>query len=619
MKKLYTYIGLVILSFFIFSVTRLYASTVEGSSLVFNYNDKYVVNNHSSDFFGENGYLELARAEMEKRGLSYTILFTKNNICVVDNHGGDGYDSLKFTFNYDYSDSSINYDFWYVNHSMCLSDFNNNINMFLLGLSSKFPSNDYGGGILNRSRQFSRNSPKIENFPLTDFKGKMNFFELGFDDYVIPYYYSEKTLFENDVVKYVDFICDSKSYLCPEKLYVNNNSGIVQGFNSQVEFFQSYNNLYGYQEPSLNIEPEYQSFEVYNNAFIIDYDELNGSGSSFSFKVVDGIQPVISSIEYYGLVNDNGLMHYEKLPSDYITQFNYNTSFSNRIFTFSFDVNSFIYTDYVYDQKLSKYDKIYVKVNYENPVKYNKNSYSFSLGLVDQVVLNDVCSECLFLQLDSSGRNTYMFSANKDFDSSKIYFSDVISNDFLYNEFAYVDLSSKTLLSHQVNYVYRQYYYGYFNRLLFDNYKLSSNIGVINNLYMFAVADDKDVNKDYNFGYSRSYQMLYFITPNIYWGSGVYTDNRDSFSGSYVDSDGNRQDLTISGDFTNKRSDLVNSTGISGFFKSAFEKGKDFVNCGVEILSLVTSLFNSFPVSVQSLILLIFFISLIIILIKFIS
>lgn len=212
-----------------------------------------------------------------------------------------------------------------------------------------------------------------------------------------------------------------------------------------------------------------------------------------------------------------------------------------------------------------------------------------------------------------------MFSANKDFDSSKIYFSDVISNDFLYNEFAYVDLSSKTLLSHQVNYVYRQYYYGYFNRLLFDNYKLSSSIGVINNLYMFAVADDKDVNKDYNFGYSRSYQMLYFITPNIYWGNGVYTDNRDSFSGSYVDSDGNRQDLIISGDFTNKRSDLVNSTGISGFFKSAFEKGKDFVNCGVEILSLVTSLFNSFPVSVQSLILLIFFISLIIILIKFIS
>lgn len=118
MKKLYTYIGLVILSFFIFSVTRLNASTVEGSSLVFNYNDKYVVNNHSSDFFGENGYLELTRAEMEKRGLSYTILFTKNNICVVDNHGGDGYDSLKFTFNYDYSDSSINYDFWYVNHSM---------------------------------------------------------------------------------------------------------------------------------------------------------------------------------------------------------------------------------------------------------------------------------------------------------------------------------------------------------------------------------------------------------------------------------------------------------------------------------------------------------------------
>lgn len=619
MKKLYMYIGLVILSFFIFSVTRLNASTVEGSSLVFNYNDKYVVNNHISDFFGENGYLEQTRSEMERGGLSYTILFTKNNICVVDNHGSYGYGPLEFTFNYDYSDSSLNYDFWYVNHSMCLSDYNNNFNLFLLGLTSKFPSNDYRG-ILNRvANNVNRYSPKIENFPLTGFKGKMNFFELGFDDYVIPYYYSEKTLFENDVVKYVDFICDSTSYLCPQKLYVNNNSCNVQGFNSQVEFFQSYNTLYGYQEPSLNIEPEYQSFEVYNNAFIIDYDNLNKSSSSFSFKVVDSVIPTISSVEFYGLVNDNGLMHYELLPNDYITKFNYTTSFVNRIFTFSFDVNSFIYTDFVYDQYLSKFEKIYVKINYENPVKYNKSSYTETLGLSSQIVLNDVCSECLFLQLDSSGRNTYMFSANKDFDSSKIYFSDVIGNDFLYNEFAYVDLSSNILLDNTVNYISRQYFYGSFNKVLFDNIKLSLSTGLVNNLYMFAVADDKAVNKDYNFGYSRSYQMLYFITPNIYWGNGVYNDNRDSLSGSYVDKDGNQQDFTISGDFTNKRSDLVNSTGISGFFKSAFEKGKEFVNCGVEILSLVTSLFNSFPVSVQSLILLIFFISLIIVLIKFIS
>lgn len=608
MKKLYTYIGLVILSFFIFSVTRLNASTI-----VYNYDDEFIIENHKSEFFGESGYLEQLRLLVDQKSTSasWQIYFSKNNLCVYELFYNSNYGKfMSPMFNIVSSDTDSYSDVVFsannLVYSYCLNDYNS----FDAMKESVISANGVNNGVPLYERI-------INNQPfLTD---TIDYFDIGFTDYVIPYYYHNGVA-RNIISTFFTAVGDTSDTMLVNGTHSSSVlAHTASTFGSPVEVFPSYYDLYGYNEPSSSIEPETSSFQIYNNAFIIDYDNLNKSSSSFSFKVVDSVSPTISSVEFYGLVNDNGLMHYELLPNDYITKFNYTTSFVNRIFTFSFDVNSFIYTDFVYDQYLSKFEKIYVKINYENPVKYNKSSYTETLGLSSQIVLNDVCSECLFLQLDSSGRNTYMFSANKDFDSSKIYFSDVIGNDFLYNEFAYVDLSSNILLDNTVNYISRQYFYGSFNKVLFDNIKLSLSTGLVNNLYMLAVADDKDVNKDYNFGYSRSYQMLYFITPNIYWGNGVYNDNRDSLSGSYVDKDGNHQDFTISGDFTNKRSDLVNSTGISGFFKSAFEKGKEFVNCGVEILSLVTSLFNSFPVSVQSLILLIFFISLIIVLIKFIS
>ena len=130
------------------------------------------------------------------------------------------------------------------------------------------------------------------------------------------------------------------------------------------------------------MEPITGSFELYNNAFIIDYDKLNGTSSSFSFKVTDGVEPVIDNIDYYGVVNDNSLMHFEKISNSDITNFIYTTTFSNRVFTLSFGINSLIYNDYVYTEKLSKFEKIYVKINYEDLVKYNKDSFKTILGLI---------------------------------------------------------------------------------------------------------------------------------------------------------------------------------------------------------------------------------------------
>ncbi len=621
MKKLCSYLFIFLCSFFIFSISKLYASVVSNSVLEFNYNDRFVVENHNSNFFGEDGYLEMVREEIDRSGFTspYTIYFSKHDICVTTTHNstGSSVDNAVFNFYYDYSTSNVFYSVRHTYESSCMSDLTApSIGNFLSFLSQSFSS---GNGLstgycsLNPRNEIGYGGcpslPRV-SYNLSNFSGKMNFYDFGFNDYLIPYYYSSNTS------TYYAFSCSSNSYLCPEKIKINSNIANVKGFNSDVEFFQSYYDLYGFQEPKNNMEPITGSFELYNNAFIIDYDKLNGTSSSFSFKVTDGVEPVIDNIDYYGVVNDNGLMHFEKISNSDITNFIYTTTFSNRVFTLSFGTNSLIYNDYVYSEKLSKFEKIYVKINYEDPVKYNKDSFKTTLGLTRQIVFNDVCSECLFVQLDSSGSNTYLFSANKDFDTSKIYFSDVISNDFLYNEFNYIDLNSKVLLDNLVNYSNRQYYYGIFNKILFDNVKLSLSTGLINSL--FQVVNDQ-VESDPQITTSGSYQMLYFITPNIYWGNGVYTADRSTVNGSFVDSDGNKENISISGDFTNHRSNLVNNLGISGLFKSAFEKGKEFVNCSVEILSLVTSLFNSFPTGVQALILLIFFISLIYVLVRFIS
>lgn len=306
------------------------------------------------------------------------------------------------------------------------------------------------------------------------------------------------------------------------------------GFTDTMNIFLY--NKYGFDKPDIN-KLKY----VYNNAIILDTDNLNNATSTFSINLLDNKEPIIKSIQYYGLVNDNGLYHYELL--DNITDFDYTTTFTNKKFTFSFNTNAFTYTD------ISTYEKIYVKINYQEPFKHTNNGFTYTLGTqyTYQIILNTLCDDCVFLSLDSSGKNTYVFSNSDSSKNTLFYYSNIQENKIVYNQPSFIDLANKTLINSDLTIKTYDTFYGSINQLMFDYYNIGSNTGLIMNLYM------NDMSNMYNL--SGAYQIIYFISPNLYWGNGVYTTDRNQVSYDYIDSDGNHQTGTIAGDFTNSLSD----------------------------------------------------------------
>ena len=196
MKKLCSYLFIFLCSFFIFSIFNLYASVVSNSVLEFNYNDRFVVENHNSNFFGEDGYLEMVREEIDRSGFTspYTIYFSKNDICVTTTHtpSGSSVDNAVFDFYYDYSTSNVFYNVRNTYESSCLSDLiNPSIGNFLSFLSEHLSN---GSGLstgycsLNPRKEMIYSCPPLPriSYNLNNFSGKMNFFDFGFNDYLIP-------------------------------------------------------------------------------------------------------------------------------------------------------------------------------------------------------------------------------------------------------------------------------------------------------------------------------------------------------------------------------------------------------------------------------------------------
>ena len=56
-----------------------------------------------------------------------------------------------------------------------------------------------------------------------------------------------------------------------------------------------------------------------NNAFIIDSNYLNDVSGSYEFIFKSSVPPRVSDLQFYGLVNDNGLYHYELLSSNVLS------------------------------------------------------------------------------------------------------------------------------------------------------------------------------------------------------------------------------------------------------------------------------------------------------------
>lgn len=386
-------------------------------------------------------------------------------------------------------------------------------------------------------------------------------------------------LLVNDLTKYssLDFSCNSSktlisadingpicdTFIVPfkrnktNKYYFQNTSsfnninfyGLTANLSEQNKKSEEFSSiflysLYGYDKPDLD-----SSNYIFNNAFILDSSNINNANSSFSFKVDSNLSPDIENIEYFGLVNDGGLMHYEKINN--ISNFNYSTKFSSKVFTFSFNTNSFTYDD------LRSYEKVYIKINYSLPVKYVNKTFKYKLGseYTSQVILNDVCSDCLFVSLDSSGNNTFTFSNIDSSKNTQLFYSNIQDNDILYNKPSFVNLSESGLINSNINIRKYNSFYGTLNKIVFSNYKIANNTGLIMNLYM------NDLSDIYNI--TGSFQIIYFITPNLYWGNSIYAVDRNSVDFSYVDSDGNMNSGTLNGDFSNPYSDYDVSSGFN--------------------------------------------------------
>ena len=294
----------------LFSILKLDAATKP--QLILNYDSEFISQNHKSQFFGENGYLERVRKVLTSGNVNlpkYAIYFSKNDLCVENykyeftywsNHGygGKRQRSLYVSYNYYY----LNGTFYVSNlvsknsKKSCLSNFAD-IDSFIESLTN-FDSS---------ANNFSSNVNVINSVDVSIEKlnGNFDYFDLGFTDYYIPYYsnldnyqFKENILFNEDFDQKDSF----SDYTSITNYYYTN-------FSNSLPY---YYNKKGYEEPATQV-----GGFVYNTALIIDSKNINNAATSFEFKTE--AEPIISSIEYYAVVNDNGLKHYEKLSDDKIT------------------------------------------------------------------------------------------------------------------------------------------------------------------------------------------------------------------------------------------------------------------------------------------------------------
>lgn len=413
---------------------------------------------------------------------------------------------------------------------MCLKQFND-IDSYLNALTN-FNAN---ASLMSQIRVIDSVSITLDKL-----SSSFDLYDLGFTDYYVLYSQSkESSSFYNVLTENIF-----------ARKYFNEKEDFPE-YTSISHYYSTSKTTYygtkGFVEPSV----PYGGY-VKNTALILDSENINNAYTSFEFKTET--QPIISSIEFYGIVNDNGLKHFEKLSEDKITDFTYKTTYVNKKFSFSFAKNAFVYTDYVYDTYLTKYENIYVKINYSNAFQVYNNSLKYTLGpYTNQLFNNDVCSECMFLQLETSGSNTYLFSNSDSSKTTAFYYTDVEKNEFLYNEPSFLNLTDKTTLVTDIKVRKLKSYYATFNKVSFDTYQLGGNTGLIMSLYFLGTYDlaNGTILNHNGTAWSGSFQMLFLLTPNIYWSDSVYSLTRDSFTGKSINENAEVEEITIKGDFIN--------------------------------------------------------------------
>ena len=205
-------------------------------------------------------------------------------------------------------------------------------------------------------------------------------------------------------------------------------------------------------------------------------------------------------------------------------------------------------------RNLSNYQRIYVKIDYEEPIKYIKDSFKYTLTnpYTYSIIINDVCPDCLFLQLESDTYNTFVFSTNNPIDKTQFYYNQITyvnANSFnqidFYNKEGLYDITTGTAINKNMSENEFKYNYGNFKKVLFTEGNIGNNNALAMNLYSDTIEMFSIESKP-----SGTWQILFFISPNLYWGTGIYNINKNGLEYEYIDANGNHQNGNIDDDFT---------------------------------------------------------------------
>lgn len=582
MKKIY--LGMLFFfCFFIFSLNPK-AEVIKNLNyyITYNYNSSYVLNTANSKFKGNNGYLEIIRKYFESKSADsyvYEVYFTRNDIIVMK-HFQASNNNYVFLYNLDDNITYLSLVFQGKTLHLRLSEFENFDSFYTAILNNNYiETNHYS--ILVNSKHGNINIPIDSNY---------NYFTSSLKDsydYIIPYYGKDSLYMQhyfrfNPDGFYSVPVLSKKYYIY--KPVVNGSSGVVKSsYYSEFGVFGEENNTSNY---------------LYDVSVLIDKSNFDSFTSQFSWNCQE--LPEIMDLTVYAKV-DNGQSYSWK-------DIKYKTG--------STSYYSPDYTDVTYDNGkcsmsiihgtysgLTNFEKIYISFHFTPSKSRNTYGYSIKSNNVEKSYFNDL--------------HQYFIIENKTITNDDVYFFS--TRDVLYNDYFFFSKLPKQYLPYlEVN------LYDYDKKVNTQeiNYLESSNVNSV--LYLDIIklktqtfGSSNKTGLYFNVGEDPTgqlYEIIFSYNPkNVLISHGEIDSSRDKFSVDIIDENGNIITDIIYGDYDYNSSIDI---GLLSLFKSAYEGSKTFVNCGIEILSLVTDFFNFLPIEVQCFLILLFILMMLVIFLK---
>ena len=593
MKKLYYGMIAIFVCFFIFSFKLLAATK---PYLTIDYDSDFISRNHKSEFFGENGYLERVRKVLVSGNVNlplYAIYFSKNDLCV---------ESYKYEFTYQASHgysgwrterAAISYNYYYLDgkfyvtnlvskksKKLCLSDYAD-IDGFIESLTN-FDS---------LAKNFSSNVNVINSVDVSIEKLNTNFdyFDLGFTDYYIRYY-------DNlDSDEYVENIFWFERF--DQKDSFSDYTSISNYYSSNINSHSSsYYYKKGYNEPTF--------YYIKSLDGLVSKDNL--TTNSFTAKFYSNIKPNLKFFRILGKKEfDSGYYWVDLSPGkheEYSCAADYESpTYENGFYTLKFNIATC--------SNVEEFSEFYIQAAFDN--NFSASAVSFTGSNTLFTFINDVSYLVILDRILFSWNTSTIFSSSIE-EYTGFYYSEFVDTgvDGRVTSVSVIDLSTKkhanTLnVGREVNTSIGKLRY------------MNVPIGTKSNFAYYTLMINRDTTLHAMINYL--YNPVDFTSGNpIFFVSTGELDNDNILSASYIDKDNNIHSVKFDA-FGSYTSSNYNVSSISSFFSNAFAGAGSFIDCSIEILSLVNGFFVQLPSSVKSLLLVLFTCSLIYIFVRFIK